>query len=79
LAAYEGLEHELGSTTLPATSSTIDQARVTLAVAWHFTQQMLPEVVAAERFPKLVAYSTLAEALPEFAAAPHGDSTFSYA
>jgi glutathione S-transferase len=79
LAAYEGLEHELGITTLPATSSTIDQAGVTLAVAWHFTQQMLPEVVAAERFPRLMAYSTLAEALPEFAAAPHGDSTFSYA
>jgi len=76
LAAYEGLEHELGSTTLSAGPGTIDQAGVTVAVAWHFTQQMLPEVVAAERFPGLVAYSILAEALPEFAAAPHGDSTF---
>jgi hypothetical protein len=33
-------------------------------------------VVAASRYPALAAYSRLAEALPEFQAAPHGDSTY---
>ena len=49
---------------------------VTVGVAWHFTQQMLPEVVPAERFPRLAAFSAAVEALPEFAAAPHGDGEY---
>jgi len=54
----------------------MDQAGITTAVAWHFTQRMLPDVVQAEEFPTLAAYSAAAEALPEFLAAPHGDRTF---
>jgi hypothetical protein len=37
---------------------------------------MLPDVVQAEKFPNLAAYSATAEALPEFLAAPHGDGTY---
>ena len=77
LAAYDGLEQELARRPLGATTASIDQAGVSTAVAWHFTQQMIPDVVPAARYPGLVAYSALAEALPAFAAAPHGDGTVS--
>ncbi len=76
LAAYGALEGELAGTPLGSTSATIGQAGVTVGVAWHFTQQMLPEVVPAARFPRLAAFSAAVEALPEFAAAPHGDSEY---
>jgi len=76
LAAYGELERELGRQPLDVSSSSIRQAGVTVAVAWDFTQQNIPEIVAAERFPRLVGFSSAAEALPEFNAAPHGDSTY---
>lgn len=77
LAAYEALENELARRPLTVTSSGITQAGVTTAVCWHFTQQSRPEVVPATHFPSLVAFSEKAEALPEFRATPHGDSTYS--
>ena len=49
---------------------------MTAAVAWDFTQQTLPEVVPAARYPSLVAFSAKAETLPEFKAAPYGDGTY---
>jgi len=49
---------------------------VSIAVAWHFTQQMIPEVVPASNFPALRVFSASAEGLPEFLAAPHGDGTY---
>jgi glutathione S-transferase len=75
LAAYGELERELNRRPLALGSSSIRQAGVTMGVAWHFTQQMIPEVVPVEKFPHLVAHSAAAEALPEFKAAPHGDGT----
>jgi glutathione S-transferase len=72
LAAYELLESELRRRPLDATSATINQAGVSTAVAWHFTQQMIPEVVPAGGYPALQAFSAQAEELPEFQAAPHG-------
>jgi glutathione S-transferase len=77
LAGYGELEAEIARTPLPPSSSaSMHQAGITIAVAWHFTQQMVPDVVPAERFPRLAAYSTAAEALPQFKAAPHGDGTY---
>jgi glutathione S-transferase len=76
LAAYSELERELSARALPLDSSGISQAGVTVAVAWHFTQQMIPKEVPAERFPRLAAHSLAAESLSEFKAAPHGDSTY---
>lgn len=76
LAAYDALEQELGRRPLDVTSSSIRQAGVSVAVAWYFTQQMLPEVVPAAEFPRLVAFSAAAEALPEFMAAPYGEGTY---
>ena len=75
LAAFGALEEELARP-LAVNSAAINQAGVSAAVAWQFTQQMLPEVVPSARYPRLVAFSASAEALPEFKAAPHGDSTY---
>lgn len=79
LAAYEALESELLRRPLAVASSTINQAGVTTAVAWHFTQQMLPGVVPPASYPGLQAFSAQAETLPEFMAAPHGSSTYHHA
>jgi glutathione S-transferase len=79
LAAYGALDQELSGRRLAATSSTMRQAGVSVAVAWHFTQRMLPEVVSAAEFPRLADFSAAAEALQEFKAAPHGEATYSEA
>jgi glutathione S-transferase len=79
LAAYQILEKNLIARPLAATSATIDQAGVSVAIAWHFTQQMLPEVVPAANYPVLREFSARAEALPEFVAAPHGAGTYRHA
>lgn len=76
LAAYDALEIAISSRPLAVTSSTINQAGISAAVAWHFTQQVLPEAVAAARYPSLVAHSARAEALPQFRAAPYGGSKY---
>ena len=76
LAAYSQLEAELLRSPLQVDSSAIDQAGIATAVAWHFTQRMVADVVPAASFPQLVALSERAEALPAFRAAPHGDSTY---
>ncbi|MDD5333772.1 MAG: glutathione S-transferase [Rhodoferax sp.] len=76
LAACAGLESELVRRPLACSSAAINQAGVSAAVAWHFIQQMLPEVVNADQYPLLRQFSSQAEALPEFMAAPHGDSTY---
>jgi len=76
LAAYAALESELLRQPLAVTRETINQAGVTTAVAWHFTQAMLPEVVSAANYPVLRDFSARAEQLPEFLAAPHGASTY---
>jgi glutathione S-transferase len=78
LAAYDALEGEFARGAQKLNGKKIGQAGVTAAVAWHFTQQMLPEVLPAANYPSLVAFSANAEALPEFRAAPHGDATFRY-
>jgi glutathione S-transferase len=73
IAAYEMLESEWRER---PPSDTIDQALISTAVAWRFTQQMLPNVVNAENFPTLQTLSQQAETLREFSAAPCGSSTY---
>lgn len=75
-AAYDGLEAEVRRAPPAVTRTTIDQGGVTAAVAWEFTRQMLPDVVAGTAYPALRDFSAAAEALPEFAAAPHGAGTY---
>lgn len=72
LQAYAALETELIRSPLACERHSIDQAGISTAVAWYFTQALLPDLVAAAQFPALQQFSAAAEALPEFAAAPHG-------
>lgn len=76
LAAYAEIETEFARTSPTVTSAGIDQAGVSVAVAWQFTQQELPGVVSPQEHPRLAAFSAQAEALPEFLAAPHGSATY---
>jgi len=76
LAAYAALEAELHKRPLAVGSESINQAGVSTAVAWQFTQQMLPELVPAADFPALREFSRQAELLPAFSAAPHGAGTY---
>jgi glutathione S-transferase len=76
LAAYQLLEADLSARLPPVTSAAINQTGVSIAVAWQFTQQTIPEVVAAHEFPALREFSIKAEELPEFRAAPHGNGTY---
>lgn len=74
-AAYGALEAELRRR-LPAAGAAIDQAGITTAVAWRFTRETVPDVVPADQYPTLAAFSAAAEALPEFRAADHGLGTY---
>lgn len=62
--AYAGLEAEASVDWF--TGGEILQPEITAAVAWRFTQHVLPDTVPADGFPKLVALSARAEALPIF-------------
>jgi len=75
-AAFGALEEALAHRPLPVASASLRQADVTVAVAWHFARQMIPDVVPVAKFPRLVAFSEAAERLPEFRAAPYGDGTY---
>jgi len=76
LAAYAALEANLQRRPLAATSVAINQAGVSVAAAWRFTQETIPDVLAGANHPALEAFSAAAEALPEFVAAPHGAGTY---
>lgn len=75
-AALDVLETEQQQQPLEATSAAMPPPGVMQAITWHFIQQMLPDVIQAADYPALAEYSRQAEALPEFRAAPHGDSTY---
>jgi glutathione S-transferase len=74
-AAYTELEAQFVAEGRGLQAGALDQAAISAAVAWHFTQQMLPGCVAPGPHPALVALSQAAEQLPEFQAAPYGDGT----
>ncbi|OIQ80689.1 hypothetical protein GALL_375540 [mine drainage metagenome] len=70
LAAYDGLEAACSRRPLAASGDAINQAGVSAAVAWRFTQRMIPGVVDAANDPLLRAFSAQAERWPAFAPAP---------
>ncbi len=76
LAAYEGLEAGLIKRSMSVSDTSIDQAAISTAVAWHFTRQMLPDVLHATRYPTLHTLSEQAEQLAAFRKAPYGDGTY---
>jgi len=77
LSAFDALEAEHRKQPFIPGGPGTEHGAVMTAVTWHFMREMLPELVAAENYPLLDELSRRAEALPQFAAAPHGDSTYS--
>ncbi len=75
-AAFAALEDEVARRPFAPAAQALDQAGVTTAVAWHFTQQMLPELAPPATHPHLQAWSEQAERRPEFLAAPHSEAVF---
>jgi glutathione S-transferase len=75
LAAYGELESEFRRRPPAIAGAAIDQAAISAAVAWHFTQTTLPDAVDPAAHPSLREHSSRAERLPQFKAAPHGDGT----
>lgn len=70
LAAYRELEQELASAPLPIEPDHLGAADVSVAVAWNFTQMLLPGMVSADAHPRLQAFSAFAEQLPVFIGTP---------
>jgi glutathione S-transferase len=70
LAAYDELEREVAAAPWTVDEAALTQDAVSAAVAWSFTQLMLPELVAPARCPALAAHAARAEDLPVFAALP---------
>lgn len=69
-AACAELEAELAAQRVPADAFSMTQADVTAAVAWRFTQELLPGEVDPSSHPATARHSQAAEALAAFLAAP---------
>lgn len=65
LAAYAGLEQEVQAHR-SAFAQARNQASITTAIAWQFTQSLLAPVVPAKDYPALVELSARMERTPEF-------------
>ena len=70
-SAFELLEREVTTMPLPANEQALDQAGLTAAVVWTFTQALLPGQVDPARHPALAAFTQAVEQFPSFAALPH--------
>ena len=70
IAALIALEHEVEKHPLACDTASVNQAGITTAVAWRFTQLILPDRIPAAAYPSLAAHSARAEELPAFIAAP---------
>ncbi|KPG98089.1 glutathione S-transferase [Pseudomonas sp. RIT-PI-q] len=68
-AAYSALERELEKQPLK-TDGSIDQDGITLAVAWSFTNLVVPDQVEAAQFPLISAFTEYAEGLEAFVSTP---------
>ncbi|MNO49130.1 glutathione S-transferase N-terminal domain-containing protein [Pseudomonas jessenii] len=68
-AAYSALERELEKQPLK-TDGPIEQDGITLAVAWSFTNLVVPDQVSAAQFPRIAAFTKYAEGLEVFVSTP---------
>ncbi|MCU1761029.1 glutathione S-transferase [Pseudomonas sp. 14P_8.1_Bac3] len=68
-AAYSALERELEKQPLKVDEA-IDQDGITLAVAWSFTNLVVPDQVNAQQFPRISAFTAYAEGLEVFKSTP---------
>lgn len=69
-AAYAALEAEIDDPDAWLITDRPLQADITAAVAWTFTRFTQPDLVDPAAYPKLVAFTARAEALPEFVSTP---------
>jgi glutathione S-transferase len=79
VAAYELLETELTRRPMRSDRGSMDQAGISMAVAWRFTREMVPQAVPAAGLPRIAAFCAAAETLPEFQAAQYGSGTYAAA
>ncbi|WP_454763272.1 glutathione S-transferase [Cupriavidus campinensis] len=70
-SAYALLEQEIAARVVPADAGALTQADLTVAVAWSFTQALLPGKVSVADHPSLAAFAAAVECFPVFAAWPH--------
>ncbi|GAA0248638.1 glutathione S-transferase [Rhodanobacter caeni] len=73
LEAYAGLEREV-QTHHAVFAQPRNQASITTAVVWQFTQSMLASIVPAEKHPGLAELSARMERTPEFLKYPPVDA-----
>jgi glutathione S-transferase len=64
--AYDLLEAAWGQRDVAPSEASIDQPSITAAVAWSFTQDLLPGAIDAARCPRLASLAAHAESLPVF-------------
>ncbi|MFJ2710276.1 glutathione S-transferase [Pseudomonas sp. NPDC087346] len=69
-AAYIALEAELQKQSLPTDGDVIAQDGISVAVAWSFTNLVVPDQVDAARFPRIAQYTAYAETLEAFISSP---------
>ncbi len=70
-SAFAMLEAEMRSAPIPRTEQELDQAGLTAAVVWTFTQAMLPGQVEPRLHPALDAFTAAVEQFAAFQALPH--------
>ena len=75
-SALRELEHEVDGA-LPAWQRRIDQAAVSIAVAWQFARVKLPDALPAQAYPRLRELGDWAEHRAEFRAAACGEAPMS--
>lgn len=68
-AAFTALEQELEQNGLP-TDGTLTQAGISLAVAWSFTDLVVPDQIDTRRYPHIAQYTAYAETLEVFVSTP---------
>ncbi|WP_458127939.1 glutathione S-transferase N-terminal domain-containing protein [Pseudomonas sp. Z2-11] len=69
LAAYGELEKALVKQPLP-TDGSLDQAGISVAVAWTFTNLLVADQVQGKAFPQISAFTAYAEGLEAFVSTP---------
>ncbi|MGZ9739471.1 glutathione S-transferase family protein [Pseudomonas sp. GNP012] len=69
VAAWSALERELEKQPLK-TDGAIEQDGITLAVAWSFTNLVVPDQVSAAQFARVATFTAYAEGLEVFVSTP---------
>jgi glutathione S-transferase len=69
-AAFAELEKEFAARPLPAEQAALSHAGIVSAIAWRFTQLLVPEGAPPAAHPAIAAFTAQAEAQPVFVATP---------